>query len=168
MKNLFLFFILLILTNCKSSSDRQFIELYQNKLNFIPQILPLEAQSTLENNTYKIVTIINGYCTSCLDEFRLWYELKQKYEQIKNTPIIYYVCVEDIEIIKPWIKKYKLTNTVIDKQQLYLKENNLYNYKSHLHTFLINNDNNIVLIGNPIYNPKVLNLYLKNISRANN
>lgn len=118
----------------------------------------------ISNFQYKIVTYIDSTgCTSCKLQLPRWKRFINEVDSLvkgsviflfyfhpQNAKEIYYITQRDnfMEFIS------------IDDADEFNRCNNIPN-ESTLQTFLLNSENRVLAIGNPIYHPKVKELYLE-------
>jgi hypothetical protein len=136
----------------KKPDTLQFINLSKN-LNFF--------------DTYKIVTYINGDCGSCVMQINSWQRVLNmlKYNnKAKFIPIIY---TTDINLFKrKMAPKIKISHPFyFDFKDEYITINKLYKYNEQFYTFLLNDNNQVILVGNPVYSPKLMKLYKEEINK---
>jgi len=124
-------------------------------------ILPLHKSS----NKLKISTYIKGDCSKCIDELIEW----KKWIAIDNSNVdfyfYFYAFDEDImnEIDTAIVKlNYPI---IYDEHKSYLTKNGLNEKDKVFQTFLLDRNNHILLIGNPIGNPKLSKLYHREINK---
>lgn len=134
-------------------------ELSKKQINIIPEILTTDQQDLFKKSKWKIITFINGGCSACLDKIEKWYDIEQEMKKYKDVTMFFYVGVEDIAIIQPWLRKFPLKNIIIDKKSMFLNTNKLNVYDNNLLTFLFDSNNKIKIIGSPIHYTKILQLY---------
>jgi hypothetical protein len=111
---------------------------------------------------FKIVTYINGDCPSCVAELDLWENFILKIEQKNYVKFIIYLRATNIELLMENCRLLSNSSVTVveDKDDLFYKENSLSDHKM-FHTFIVNQDNKILLVGNPILNKNLETLYLK-------
>lgn len=118
----------------------------------------------MECTDYTIVTYADTTgCISCKLQLKNWYtfitDLKDKVANKVKTHFIFFP--KNSKEIMTLLKRDKFNYPVC------IDTNNIFNKSNHLpsimmfQTLLLNKDNKIVAIGNPIYNPKIKKLYLK-------
>jgi len=117
------------------------------------------------NKRFKIVVYTDSSnCNACETKFPVW---KIKYRELvrdnANVGLIFIINTEEVSEFEfnantantPGLKLY-------DTQGIFKKNNNIFNHKD-LHTFLLDRDNKILLVGNPLNNQKIFYLYKKTI-----
>lgn len=119
-----------------------------------------------EYDKYKrIITYINGDCPECITKLREWdsfMNLNCKNQEVKlqimvssNNFYFFESACEQIHFIRP---------VVYDTNATFISMNNLND--EHLHTLLVDSKNRILLIGNPLNNKKLTDLYVRNFLNA--
>lgn len=74
---------------------------------------------------------------------------------------------DDVKVVKQAFRKMRMENKLVyidDRQYFTTKDPNIPKEPLY-HTFLLNRENKIVLVGNPVYNDKLWNLYKTLISQ---
>ena len=174
-----LFGLILLGTGCNKPTSKQeklqkTIEQYQNKTLTLPlpdsilhkgQMTSIR-KSGLKSNKLKISTYINGKCHSCIKGFSKWLDLIDIANRSTNFNIVFYVYTNDKNEFKEYfypsvIHDYPL---IIDKKKQYLKSNEIPEF-GQFKTFLLNNNNRVILVGNPINNEKLMKLYKEEINK---
>lgn len=116
---------------------------------------------------YKVVTYIDSVgCTSCKLQLPRWKELIKEVEEQtgKHVPFLFYFHPKDLRHLRFLTRQDAFTYPVcLDEKDEF---NSLNKFPSDMtfHTFLLNKENKVVLIGNPIQHPKVKELYLKTLT----
>jgi len=118
----------------------------------------------LYESKLKIFSLISGDCEKCINNINLWKKIEQELNPRRNVKIYFVILTTDPEF---FIERYlPMINTsssiLIDKEYNFLKINNFPPY-NRFQTFLLNDNNEIVLIGDPFYNEKSLKLYVNTI-----
>lgn len=126
-------------------------------------LYPVET-NTLKTNNLKILTIVSGECSSCIETLSKWELFIDSINTFSKVQLIVIVETTDIS---HFLSNY--LSFIPDNIQLYfdVSLNLLLNNKLPndwtLRTFLLDKSNSILLIGNPIYNRQIYNLYLNRI-----
>ena len=119
----------------------------------------------LYKSKLKITTFIQGDCPICVDELEKWNDLYQYSKSEKDLKIYFFTSIPDIyhfkeNFYKDNIHKYPL---LLDNEYAYIDKNNLTLHKKTYQTFLSDSANKIILVGNPIYNNEIYDLYITEI-----
>lgn len=168
--------LIIIFFSCSNSSKEQIttvIKKWENKEILFPKniIFTKYGKDTINynylNSKYKILIYIDSIgCTSCKLQLTKWKDFIIETDSVtkntlsfnfffhpKNNKEIYYLLKrEDFQ-----------TPICIDSQDSLNKLNN-FPKEMMFQTFLLDKDNKVIAIGNPIHNPKVKELYLKIIT----
>lgn len=169
----FLFLILLLLS-CTSNTVREkanFINQYFGKTitlpDFEPQNIGFVGSDIHVGNTpaSTIVVYTDGDCGKCIVDLLLWQDFIEEHkEELHSTQIMF--------IAHSWHYpsfEQQLTNAgitlphIFDAENEYIDTNELHH--SLLHTLLLDSTSCLVLVGSPLNNEKLTNLYLREIRR---
>jgi len=146
---------------------KELVNSWVNREIILPTYLPFKiyGKDTIVSTdfTYKIINYIDtNDCMSC--NLKL-YEWRQLRNEIKNnrTGIIFIVHANNYDEFETLLRKNRADFLCIyDYDRDIQKLNNFPNKKS-LQTFLLDSNNKVLLIGNPIYNEKLRKLYIKTL-----
>lgn len=130
-------------------------------IHVVPELLNDRQSEILMSKRYKIVAFINGHCSACIEDLKCWREFQDEIVQECGVqiPCVFYIGVDNFERVRAWVKNYKISDVVIDSDSKFLKENNLEDKNPLLHCFLLGPENEPILIGSPLRNPKLSALY---------
>lgn len=110
-------------------------------------------------NNLKIISYLDGNCSICKDELIEWNSIIGEYRKSINIDFIFYIfAIDTLTLIKDLKSIGFNTNYCIDRNDEFIKKNNL-DYQRHYNTFLLDSSNSILVIGNPALNLKVKKLY---------
>lgn len=126
------------------------------------QILDDEIDINVWTTDYKIVNYVdsNG-CTSCRMKLPLW---KEVIDELHSLPDISLGCLtivntSDLNEIKSLLKRDVYLHPVaVDSNNIFAQLNELPSSLEY-NTFLLDADNKVLAIGNPVLNPKIKELY---------
>lgn len=166
-------FFVLVHYSCIDNKDKKvwdqtvvsMVSKWYDKKIYLPDSLPMINASNdtsiflLSNikNEYKLVTFINAECSVCLIHFKFWEKFVQK---IKNENLqcdfIFFVSkrfvegkvIRDTDFTQPY---------VIDDETLFISENELWDKR--FQCVLLNENNQVVIIGDPTLNAKLADYY---------
>lgn len=175
MKLLFLVAILFTLTifSCVDSKDKKvwnqtvvsMVNKWHNKKIYIPDSLPMIRElsdSTIFSLSnlkckYKLVTFIDAECSVCLLHFKFWEKFVQRVEKEHfKCDFIFLVC-------KRFVDGNTIRNTgftqpyIIDDETFFISENELWDKR--FQCVLLNENNQVIVIGDPTLNPKLEDYY---------
>jgi hypothetical protein len=120
--------------------------------------------SEMEKPLKIVVYSDSSNCNACDIRFPMW-KIRYKELSLKNNNIglIFIINTEDINDLElnadavnsPGLRLY-------DTQSLFKKNNHIFNNRA-FHVFLIDQDNKVILVGNPLDNHRLYALYKKAI-----
>ena len=118
----------------------------------------------LNASNYKIVSYIDtAGCTTCQLKLAEWQRFMEEVDAASptHTPFIFYLYPKDVKDLLIEFRREAFDYPVcLDKKNDFNRLNKLAESKA-LRTFLLDKENKIVAIGNPIENPNVKKFYLK-------
>ena len=122
------------------------------------------------NAKLKIATLISGDCGSCVKDLKRWDKFFQFIGSKKEAEILFYLETSKLSYFKTrlyesTIHKYPL---IIDKNFKFSDTNKLPPKDKRFQTFLLDSNNRVILVGNPVYNDKLMKLYKKEIKKRLN
>ena len=166
MKCFYFLFVLFVFSSCQHQNDRKILELlkkWEGREILFPDLDVIDSVVKDVNWDYKIVTYIDSAeCFSCKLNLRDWMGMKQQVDYVdKKVAFLFFLQTrrtEDLDYKMKW-DAFNLP-IVFDVQNLFCQLNH-FPEDEKLRTFLLDKDNKVLAIGNPIHNPKVKELYLK-------
>ena len=115
---------------------------------------------------YKIVVYIDSLgCTNCKMKLREWTETMNLYNSAPDTDVdmLMVINTKDIPSLQYILRTYDFDYPVLaDTLDLFRKTNGIED-DENFRTFLLDNDNKVVAVGSPVWNPNVRNLYKRTI-----
>ena len=184
MKSLRFIALFILLTSCaKSPGKLDSLEIKKSvkewinrKLIFPDSLLQLKNDTLssvkterFKTRNLKIVTFISGECYSCVKTLNLWANLidsLDRFDKIEFIPII--LTFDTDQFINDFYTDSPKTLELYIDQDLKFVTNYTLPNDFTLRTFLLNADNIVLLIGNPLYKNEVLKLYLEEIKSHEN
>ena len=163
----FVFSILLASCNDANKDGKATVEEWVGKVVVIPEqlifrILNDEIDVDLMTPDYKIINFIDSSgCTSCRMKLSSWNETIDDFKSIPDVDIEFLTIVntDDVKELEQLLKHDNYLHPVaIDRYNTFGVSNRLPK-KSEYHTFLLDADNKVLAIGNPVLNPKIKKLY---------
>lgn len=150
--------ILFILCSCQESE----------KDNIAHSIFTIQGKDTTDfsfiHSDYKVVTYVDSIgCTSCKLQLPRWKEFMHAVDSLTNSkvPFAFYFHPKDMKELRYITRRDAFTHPIcLDEMDNFNKLNHLPNEMT-FQTFLLDKDNKVVAIGNPVHNPKVRELYLR-------
>ena len=115
----------------------------------------------------KIITRIDGSCGKCVNNLKRWEEEIIEEMDTSLVKILIFIYTEDISyftnVICPEIAiNYPM---LIDTLNLFVINNDLPRFDNRFHSFLLDRNNNIILIGSPLHSRELKTLYLDEIEK---
>ena len=112
----------------------------------------------------KIVSYINGSCSGCLYSLSNWDELMEA-EKFRNVSFRLYVKTTNLKQLDYILREIKFHNSIVLDFKNQFFELNKLREEIIYQTFLINKENKILLVGNPILSERIRKLYSETISK---
>ena len=116
---------------------------------------------------YKVVTYIDSVgCTSCKLQLHRWKEMVAEVDSLTDgrVPFLFYFHPKDMKELRYLTRRDNFIYPVCLDERDELNRLNQFPSDMTFQTFLLDKENKVVAIGNPILNPKVKELYLKLIT----
>ena len=167
--------LLLLLTACHSKKREisALVKAWHGKEIILPDTLSFKVQGRdtacpdFLTARHKILHYIDtSGCTSCRTRFYDWTLLQKQTDSLHMDVAYFFIA---------WVKEYEELETLLQVNRckipcLYDKTGSLSHlnqFPTHprMQTFLLDSLNRVVLIGNPVENPKLRKLYLKEIQK---
>lgn len=117
---------------------------------------------------FKIVTYVDSAgCTACRMKLNEWDEFINELKGIDDVEINFVLIIgaKDKYKITDILKTNSFDHPVIIDTEFDFSKFNKISEDVKLHTFLLDDDNNVVIVGNPINNPKIKELYYRLLKR---
>lgn len=119
---------------------------------------------SLADADYKVVTYIDSVgCTSCKLQLPRWKLFMQEVDSTLNrlVPFVFYFHPKDMKELRYITRRDAFIYPVCFDEKDDFNRLNHFPDEMTFQTFLLDKDNKVVAIGNPVHNPKVKELYLK-------
>lgn len=130
--------------------------------SLVCRILDTPIDYDMSDADYKIITYIDSSgCTPCRMKLPLWNELINEFKSSEDVEVGFLMILNsepDKEIIYDIKRDAFLHPVVFDSDGLYDSANRL-PAGDEYHTLLLDIDNRVVCVGNPVFNPKIRELY---------
>ena len=162
-----------LLTASCSESDKErlsrLVKEWEGKEILFPahSTFTIQGKDTVDfefgNAEYKVVTYIDSVgCTSCKLQLSRWKEFMAEVDSLPhgNVPFLFYFHPKDMKELRYITRREAFVYPVcFDGKDDF---NRLNNFPSEMmfQTFLLDKENRVIAIGNPVQNPKVKELYL--------
>lgn len=161
----------LLFFSCKET-EAQKIDRLVNEWTGKEIVYPVDASFTslgkdtdyLLRSEYTIVTYVDSIgCTSCKLQLPRWKSFIAQLDSITNAPVLvfFFLHPKDEKEMTYILKRDNFTHPVCLDEKDAFNKLNYFPTDMTFQTFLLDKDNKVVAIGNPIHNPKVKELYLK-------
>lgn len=177
MRLLIIFFLLTFCANCEQNKQSQntakLDEMAGKKITFptdntlLNQSGFLKVKKPARTNKLALVTFIDGRCTSCIHQASMLEQFRILITQSvnKDLDLIVFVLVNKEEDFKnDYFSETELQRVYLVKNYHFLEMNDI-PFEQKFHTFLIDKENRIMLIGHPNMNKKLEKLYLKTVKQ---
>lgn len=168
MKFYLLIFIYIILscTSCQNQNIKQKVHQWINKEIILPEKLSYNTHvdsiwNNLLHHEYKILTIIDtNTCTECHLRLYEWKKLIQEIDSItNNTTFLLVVHSKDYTLLDIIKEKNKFTYPIFYDYENKVAQINKFPKDPRFQTFLLDKNNHVILVGNPVGNRALWNLY---------
>lgn len=170
--------LLILLTSClRSQGDGEAIVAeWAGKEIVMPtdlkfQILDTEINIDSQTPDFKIINFIDSSgCTACKMKLHRWNDIIDEFKSIPDVDVQFLTIVnaDSIDQITSILKQYNYSYPVaVDLDNTFADSNNLPDQPAY-HTFLLDADNKVIAIGNPVLNPKIKKLYKQIIMNDEN
>lgn len=130
------------------------------------QLMPCKKTNLLHGELF-IVSRISGTCARCVHNLKIWEEELINHVDTSRIKFLFYIYSDDYKYFKnifyPEINHdYPL---LIDTKDSFIVLNKLTEYDSRFHTFLLDENHNIKLVGSPLFNNEMKELYFREIEK---
>lgn len=165
---------LLLLSSCGESRKERIVSLlkeWDGKEIFFPphSIFTIQGNDTVDfevsGSQYKVVTYLDTIgCSGCQLQLAHWKKFMHEVDSvsgINEVSFLFYLHPKDIEEVNYITRRDNFIHPIcLDEKDDFNRYNHLPGEKD-FHTFLLNRENRVVAIGNPVNNPKVKELYFQ-------
>ena len=122
----------------------------------------------IPTSDYKVLVFVDSIgCTSCKLQLSRWKEFIRYTDSIsqKNIPFLFFFQFDDQWEIHSLLKRENFDKPICLDRSDSLNQLNHFPKDIRFQVFLLDKNNKVVVIGNPVHNPNVKELYLEEISR---
>ena len=130
---------------------------------FVTDTVPYRIPKT----DYKVVVFVDSVgCISCKLQLPRWKEFMHEVDSLSdgNVPFVFFFQTKDVRELRYILRRDNFSHPVcIDTEDSFYKLNR-FPGEMMFQTFLVNSENRVKVIGNPIHNLSVKDLYLKEIA----
>lgn len=164
---------LCLLTASYSESDKErlsrLVKEWEGKEILFPahSVFTIQGKDTVDfdfrDAEYKVVIYIDSVgCTSCKLQLPRWKNLVAEVDSLTNgnVPFLFYFHPKDMKELRYLTRRDNFEYPVCFDEKDELNQLNQFPSDMTFQTFLLDKDNKVVAIGNPVLNPKVKELYL--------
>ena len=116
---------------------------------------------------YKVVTYIDSTgCVSCKLQLNRWKQLIAKIDSVThgNVPFLFYLHPKDIKELRYLTRRDNFIYPVCFDEKDEFNALNQFPDEMMFQTFLLDKDNRVLAWGNPVLNPQIEKLYLKELT----
>ena len=177
MKQLLLIILSIIaLTSCEESRKDEIARLvkeWEGKEIHFPEhpVFTIQGKDTVDfsfrDNEYKVVSYVDSIgCISCKLQLESWKNFIHKVDSLTDGTVPFILCLHNSDV-----KEMRRITWKNDFQYpVFIDEMGSFDALNHFptnmtfQTFLLDKDNKVVVIGNPIHNPMVKELYLEKLT----
>lgn len=161
-----------MLASCQESREEAMLRLVNEwngkEIKFPSRsVFTIQGKDTVDfefkDADYKVVTYIDSVgCTSCKLQLHHWKQLVAEVDSLTggSVPFLFYFHPKDMKELRYLTRRDKFTYPVCFDEQDELNRLNRFPSDMTFQTFLLDKENKVVAIGNPILNPKVRELYM--------
>jgi len=157
----------------RSKKEKVTFEILQNLAGnklYLPGIDTLNVLNDLKYNHYLvIVSFIDGNCGVCIWDLSEWKRLIDDFKRYKDLSYLFYVNSIDYDSFLNYEKReinFPLP-LINDEENAFIKKNKLSSNKLY-QTFLIDENNKVILVGNPLLSKEIKKLYQEEIQKCQN
>ena len=175
-KQLYILLLLSLLTACQENNKEKFallVQEWQGKEIVFPQNMAFTRFVTepvdyrIPDAEYKVLVYVDSVgCTSCKLQLPKWQELIAHVDSATNgnVPFIFVFQSKDDRELRYILKRDNFDRPVCIDRNNRFDELNQFPQDITFQTFLLDKDNKVKVIGNPVHNLAVRDLYLKQIT----
>ena len=175
-KQLYILLLLSLLTACKENNKEKFallVQEWQGKEIVFPQNMAFTRFVTepvnyrIPDAEYKVLVYVDSTgCTSCKLQLPKWQELIAHVDSATNgnVPFIFVFQSKDDRELRYILKCDNFDRPVCIDRNNRFNSSNRFPQDITFQTFLLDKDNKVKVIGNPVHNLAVRDLYLKQIT----
>ena len=175
-KRCFLFIIIFFFISCQESEKVRIAHLV-NEWNMKEIKFPNNSVFTIQGKdtvaidyqeaNYKIVTYVDSMgCVVCKLQLNRWKQLIAKIDSVThgNVPFLFYFHPKDIKELRYLTRRDNFTYPVCFDEKDEFNALNQFPDEMMFQTFLLDKDNRVLALGNPVLNPQIEKLYLKELT----
>lgn len=180
MKQIYLLILFLLLFSCKENEKERIQRLvneWQGKEIVFPKnitfirFLTDTVDYQITQSKYKVLTYVDSIgCTSCKLQLPKWKKLIEYVDSATNSqvPFLFFFQPKDDKELRYILKVDKFDRPVCVDHRNELNLLNKFPADIMFQTFLLDKDNKVIALGNPIHNSAVKDLYLRQLTEKEN
>lgn len=168
--------ILLFLTSCGDNKKQEITRLvteWQGKEIVIPEgsIFTIQGKDTVDvdmNAKHKILIYVDSTgCTSCRLQLQRWKAFIAEVDSVcdQSVQFLFYLTPKNVKEAYYITRRDDFTYPMCIDSRNEINARNHFPVEDMFHTFLLDAENKVQVIGNPIHNSAVRNLYLSSIMK---
>lgn len=169
----FLFLFIIFFCSCKEAKDEKIVHQLNRWLDreiYFPKNTEFTSLGNKSRNLlqeqwdYAIVSYIDSTgCMSCKLQLDVWKKLIETKGDVfeKKVSVLLFLHPLNRKELQDLLKKHKFDYPICIDEDNSFYELNQFSSNIAFQTFLIDANNKVVAIGNPVHNPKVKELYMK-------
>lgn len=178
-ESLLLLFLFILTSSCKESEKEKLSRLvkeWQGKEIVFPEksVFTVFGKDTVDyvipDSEYKVLVYVDSLgCTSCKLQLHKWKELIAYTDSLTggSVPYLFFFQSKDDNELHYILKRDNFNRPVCFDRNNQLNELNNFPADITFQTFLLDKNNKVLALGNPIHNISVKELYLKQITGKN-
>lgn len=172
-KLLFIFILYISILSCQNQKINQVVHQWANKEIIFPEKLSYSIEidsiwNNLLSHEYKIlVAVDSNTCTECHLKLYEWKKLIQEIDSItNNTAFLFIIHTKDYSLLDIIKENNKFNYPIIYDYDNKIGKLNKFPRNFLFQTFLLDSNNKIILVGNPIGNKYLWDLYKQIITNT--
>lgn len=172
-----LIFLSIVVVSCKRLSIQEKVHMMEaspinlltDSLTFIDDSLCAVSHKQIIDAEYKYVVYFDStYCKPCqISKLHLWQKYLSNYSPSRLSCLfIFSSNLNDRQSYADALYNSELKYPIfLDTRNVFLKHNPHIPEELMFHTFLLDGNNNVILVGNPLYNEDIKKLFLDIINK---
>jgi hypothetical protein len=121
------------------------------------------------NSNFKIYSYVNASCGTCVSSINEWKHIILEFNNQYVSVILIFKSDDNFELLKYLCETGEIREFpypfFFDKNKEFPKINSFILKHKHLQTILVDENNKILLLGNPIQSSKIKELYMKTLNK---
>lgn len=179
MKKLLLIFTTISLfascTDNRSASVAEIVSYWEGRKILFPEnsVFTIQGRDTVDfqfmNAPYKILTYVDSAgCMSCKLHLSLWNKIIEEVDSLSDdkVPILFYIHAPNRAELEIITFRESFTYPICYDDKDWLNNHNNFPTDMNLQTFLLDRNNKVIALGNPVNNPRIRSLYYKLITEG--